>query len=167
MGIGDWGLGPIPNPQSPIPNANNIPFIYSKNKKSIIKKIFNITKNNKINTTPNNNTNFTTTTDNNTNNNSTNNLLGKKRRIYKKKELIFNIIQKPKINLSVENLLVLNTEEKEDHIQEKEEQTIEKECKNNDNDKIIPKENMSSDIINNTNTNNNTNTFSSINSIYY
>jgi len=29
MGIGDWGLGPIPNPQSPIPNpqsplANNI-----------------------------------------------------------------------------------------------------------------------------------------------
>jgi len=23
MGIGDWGLGPIPNPQSPIPN---IPF---------------------------------------------------------------------------------------------------------------------------------------------
>jgi len=25
LGIGDWGLGPIPNPQSPIPN--NI-FIY-------------------------------------------------------------------------------------------------------------------------------------------
>jgi len=27
MGIGDWGLGPIPNPQSPIPNPqspNNI-----------------------------------------------------------------------------------------------------------------------------------------------
>jgi len=26
MGIGDWGLGPIPNPQSPIPkiNLNNI-----------------------------------------------------------------------------------------------------------------------------------------------
>jgi len=22
MGIGDWGLGPIPNPQSPIPNTN-------------------------------------------------------------------------------------------------------------------------------------------------
>jgi hypothetical protein len=22
MGIGDWGLGPIPNPQSPIPNHN-------------------------------------------------------------------------------------------------------------------------------------------------
>jgi hypothetical protein len=28
MGIGDWGLGPIPNPQSPIPNPHNlIPFI--------------------------------------------------------------------------------------------------------------------------------------------
>jgi len=27
LGIGDWGLGPIPNPQSPIPNPqspNNI-----------------------------------------------------------------------------------------------------------------------------------------------
>jgi len=23
LGIGDWGLGPIPNPQSPIPNNNN------------------------------------------------------------------------------------------------------------------------------------------------
>jgi len=22
LGIGDWGLGPIPNPQSPIPNKN-------------------------------------------------------------------------------------------------------------------------------------------------
>jgi len=22
LGIGDWGLGPIPNPQSPIPNTN-------------------------------------------------------------------------------------------------------------------------------------------------
>jgi len=22
MGIGDWGLGPIPNPQSPIPTNN-------------------------------------------------------------------------------------------------------------------------------------------------
>jgi len=22
LGIGDWGLGPIPNPQSPIPNDN-------------------------------------------------------------------------------------------------------------------------------------------------
>jgi len=24
LGIGDWGLGPIPNPQSPIPNILNI-----------------------------------------------------------------------------------------------------------------------------------------------
>jgi len=24
LGIGDWGLGPIPNPQSPIPNFNVI-----------------------------------------------------------------------------------------------------------------------------------------------
>jgi len=23
LGIGDWGLGPIPNPQSPIPNYEN------------------------------------------------------------------------------------------------------------------------------------------------
>jgi len=23
IGIGDWGLGPIPNPQSPIPNPQN------------------------------------------------------------------------------------------------------------------------------------------------
>jgi len=23
MGIGDWGLGPIPNPQSPIPRITN------------------------------------------------------------------------------------------------------------------------------------------------
>jgi len=22
LGIGDWGLGPIPNPQSPIPNPH-------------------------------------------------------------------------------------------------------------------------------------------------
>jgi len=22
LGIGDWGLGPIPNPQSPIPNKS-------------------------------------------------------------------------------------------------------------------------------------------------
>jgi len=24
LGIGDWGLGPIPNPQSPIPNLGFI-----------------------------------------------------------------------------------------------------------------------------------------------
>jgi len=23
LGIGDWGLGPIPNPQSPIPRTKN------------------------------------------------------------------------------------------------------------------------------------------------
>jgi len=28
LGIGDWGLGPIPNPQSPIPNYIIIVFIY-------------------------------------------------------------------------------------------------------------------------------------------
>jgi len=32
LGIGDWGLGPIPNPQSPIPNPQ------SPNKILIIKK---------------------------------------------------------------------------------------------------------------------------------
>ena len=34
-GIGDWGLGPIPNPQSPIPNPQS-PCLY------IYKYIFNI-----------------------------------------------------------------------------------------------------------------------------
>ena len=30
MGIGDWGLGPIPNPQSPIPNPQSpIPIFVS------------------------------------------------------------------------------------------------------------------------------------------
>jgi len=38
LGIGDWGLGPIPNPQSPIPKIVNI--------KSNIKRnlLFNINK---------------------------------------------------------------------------------------------------------------------------
>ncbi|MCQ2816955.1 MAG: hypothetical protein MJ252_06795 [archaeon] len=27
MGIGDWGLGPIPNPQSPIPNPQLLMYI--------------------------------------------------------------------------------------------------------------------------------------------
>ena len=31
LGIGDWGLGPIPNPQSPIPNPQS-PFTKNKNK---------------------------------------------------------------------------------------------------------------------------------------
>jgi hypothetical protein len=32
LGIGDWGLGPIPNPQSPIPNPH-----LSKNELKITK----------------------------------------------------------------------------------------------------------------------------------
>jgi hypothetical protein len=32
LGIGDWGLGPIPNPQSPIPNPQSpIPIGNDKN----------------------------------------------------------------------------------------------------------------------------------------
>jgi hypothetical protein len=32
LGIGDWGLGPIPNPQSPIPNPQSpIPILCLKN----------------------------------------------------------------------------------------------------------------------------------------
>jgi hypothetical protein len=37
LGIGDWGLGPIPNPQSPIPNPQS-PIPKNKN---IYYKIFN------------------------------------------------------------------------------------------------------------------------------
>jgi len=37
LGIGDWGLGPIPNPQSPIPNPQS-PYIY-KELKNMIKVI--------------------------------------------------------------------------------------------------------------------------------
>jgi hypothetical protein len=29
LGIGDWGLGPIPNPQSPIPNPQSPKNAYS------------------------------------------------------------------------------------------------------------------------------------------
>jgi len=43
MGLGDWGLGigpnpqsPIPNPQSPIPNPQFLFYIYNINKKSIL-----------------------------------------------------------------------------------------------------------------------------------
>jgi len=40
MGIGDWGLGPIPNPQSPIPNPQSpIPNNIKKLKKILILKI--------------------------------------------------------------------------------------------------------------------------------
>jgi len=35
LGIGDWGLGPIPNPQSPIPNPQ------SPINKSVLQKINN------------------------------------------------------------------------------------------------------------------------------
>jgi hypothetical protein len=52
LGIGDWGLGPIPNPQSPIPNPQTpIPIfklIFSKKKIKNLIKIYNL-KNNKIN----------------------------------------------------------------------------------------------------------------------
>jgi len=33
LGIGDWGLGPIPNPQSPIPNPQKKILIFNKDKK--------------------------------------------------------------------------------------------------------------------------------------
>jgi len=48
LGIGDWGLGPIPNPQSPIPNPQSpiILFIYLYY--NLIKK-FKVIVNNKIN----------------------------------------------------------------------------------------------------------------------
>ena len=38
MGIGDWGLGPIPNPQSPIPNPQSpmIHQIYKLHSKNFI-----------------------------------------------------------------------------------------------------------------------------------
>ena len=41
MGIGDWGVGPIPNPQSPIPNPQspNLIFII------FISCLFNLIKN--------------------------------------------------------------------------------------------------------------------------
>jgi len=32
LGIGDWGLGPIPNPQSPIPNPQS-PYHFRKEMK--------------------------------------------------------------------------------------------------------------------------------------
>ena len=42
MGIGDWGLGPIPNPQSPIPNPQSPIFHEIKINQSqyIFNKIF-------------------------------------------------------------------------------------------------------------------------------
>jgi hypothetical protein len=46
LGIGDWGLGPIPNPQSPIPNPHPHSIIFfvkkiiKKNNKKIIKNLY-------------------------------------------------------------------------------------------------------------------------------
>jgi hypothetical protein len=41
LGIGDWGLGPIPNPQSPIPNPHlKIYLIYEYLKIKKDKNIF-------------------------------------------------------------------------------------------------------------------------------
>ena len=53
MGIGDWGLGPIPNPQSPIPNPQSpiMNYILYKNlykyktKNIFLFKILNKTRN--------------------------------------------------------------------------------------------------------------------------
>jgi len=39
LGIGDWGLGPIPNPQSPIPNPQSLKNIKLINK-NISKMLF-------------------------------------------------------------------------------------------------------------------------------
>jgi len=39
MGIGDWGLGPIPNPQSPIPNPQSP--IIKKNKNYFLYILYN------------------------------------------------------------------------------------------------------------------------------
>jgi hypothetical protein len=39
LGIGDWGLGPIPNPQSPIPNPQSPIPIFEQNNLFSIKKI--------------------------------------------------------------------------------------------------------------------------------
>jgi hypothetical protein len=41
LGIGDWGLGPIPNPQSPIPNPQSP----KKTKNLIIFYLFSLNKN--------------------------------------------------------------------------------------------------------------------------
>ena len=48
MGIGDWGLGPIPNPQSPIPNPQSPFYFYKINFKLKYFIILLIANNNKI-----------------------------------------------------------------------------------------------------------------------
>ena len=40
LGIGDWGLGPIPNPQSPIPNFNSYSNIHLKSTLKLYKYYF-------------------------------------------------------------------------------------------------------------------------------
>jgi hypothetical protein len=46
MGIGDWGLGPIPNPQSPIPNPQSPLILFNKYLKMMINlKMFKIKNN--------------------------------------------------------------------------------------------------------------------------
>jgi hypothetical protein len=43
LGIGDWGLGPIPNPQSPIPNPQSpIPNGRNLSERNKIKNIIHI-----------------------------------------------------------------------------------------------------------------------------
>jgi len=45
LGIGDWGLGPIPNPQSPIPNPQSpgiFPNIFENKKKILIVNYINL-----------------------------------------------------------------------------------------------------------------------------
>jgi hypothetical protein len=48
LGIGDWGLGPIPNPQSPIPNPQSPKsykfYIIKKNKKTFNNSYLNYLK---------------------------------------------------------------------------------------------------------------------------
>jgi hypothetical protein len=46
LGIGDWGLGPIPNPQSPIPNPQS-PIPKKRKNKYHTLIIFKLNKNNK------------------------------------------------------------------------------------------------------------------------
>jgi len=42
MGIGDWGLGPIPNPQSPIPNPQSPKMILKIKSTILINYLLNI-----------------------------------------------------------------------------------------------------------------------------
>jgi len=44
MGIGDWGLGPIPNPQSPIPNPQSPYYSLKLSEYMYLNKVFYISK---------------------------------------------------------------------------------------------------------------------------